>query len=255
MKKVTLLAAVLLGLYGLSGCGGAPTAPKADNNESTATAEPTMGYYEIQNRQGEVLFRGIYDGGMTMLDENNLSHSSVGVDTRSEIDTDTGKESDCVFSFGLLPIDSSSDGAIYEFPMDCNYSTSNYVNVEGQNMRLLFDPHSRHTALKMKADNLSDKNLADPRDGNNTFVSTDSKFTLVTYLYTMSNDPVRCEMTGNLPNAQSNFASVEAPYTCADDQNGTAYVGFVSPDEGYATLLISVGADTADMQTHILAFE
>jgi len=32
-------------------------------------------------------------------------------------------------------------------------------------------------------------------------------------------------------------------------------VGFVSPDEDYATLLISVGSDTADMQTHILAFE
>ena len=77
------------------------------------------------------------------------------------------------------------------------------------------------------------------------------------YLYAVDMDmnPVRCEMTGSLPSAQSNFASVEASYTCDDDQSGTATVGFVSPDESYATLLISVDADTADVQTHILAFE
>jgi len=93
MKKVTLLVAVLLGLYGVSGCSGAPANPKGGD------AEPTKGYYEIQNRQGEVLFRGIYDGGMAMLDENNLSYNSIGVSWTSETDTDTGTESDCVLSF------------------------------------------------------------------------------------------------------------------------------------------------------------
>jgi len=253
MKKVTLFVTVLMGLYGLIGCSGAPANTGGEDNKSTA--EPTKGYYEIQNRQGEVLYRGIYDGGMAMLDENNLSYNSIGVSWTSETDTAAGTESDCVLSFDLSPIDGSSEQIEYEFPMDCNYSTSSYVTAGGKEVRLLFDPHSRHTALKMKADKLANKNLADPRDGNNTFVSTDSTFTLVTNLYSMSNEPVRCEVKGNLPNAQSNFASVEAPYTCADDQNGTASVGFVSPDEGYATLLISIGADSEDTQTHILAFE
>ena len=249
MKKVTLLVVVFLGLYGLSGCSGAPA------NPGRGESEPTMGYYEIQNHQGEVLYRGIYDGGMAMLDENNLSYSSTGTSTTSE--TDTGTESGCVFSFDLSPIDGLNDGADYEFPMDCNYSKSSYITVGDEEVRLLFDPDGRHAALQMKAGNLSDKNLADPRDSNNTFVSTGSTFALTTYLYAVDIDtnPVRCEMTGSLPSAQSNFASVEAPYTCDDDQSGTSTVGFVSPDEGYTTLLISVGADTEDMQDHILAFE
>jgi len=242
MKKLQGSVLSLFAIINI-GCGGG-------SSDVSATHTPQTGYWEIQNpTTGSTLYKGFSNPAVLMLDQNNLSwNATFGSTFESTGSTATNIK----YTFiGFSPIDSSQTSSNPEFSMNDAGTESSAITLYGNNAKLIFDPTGIHNSATIIPSKFANLTWTDQRDSHNTFVTTDTTFTIVSNLTALAGGD--CSFNGTLPTTTVNYASVQVNYSCVIGATGTTYVQMAS-NANSTQMIIGINGDS-NLQSHTMLFK